>query len=219
MAKKESESLQRIKADLQSPDKAVAQRARFSVLVEAANRGGENGPEVRELRKFLDENKDLARQYQVFAFSVRHGLMRKMTHEPGHFELLEREYETRRDNLGWANAGPTERLMIERIMLCWLRLIWYENYNGSFMQPGVHMRESEYADKMLGRAYSRYVKAIESLAKLRQAEAIIRAASAQASILEMKEKTTRARIEAAHPGLLSEDRGLKAVLRGALKAG
>ena len=81
------------------------------------------------------------------------------------------------------------------------------------------MRESEYADKMLSRAHSRYVKALESLAKLRQVEAVTRAASAHASILEMKEKTMRARISDTHPGLLSGDRGLKAVLKSALRAG
>jgi hypothetical protein len=216
---KKSDSLQRLTADLQSPDKAMSQRARLAVLIERANRGKENGPEVKELQKFLEENKDLAKQYQVFAFSVRHGLMHRITQEPGHFELLEREYETRRDNLGWANAGPMERLMIERIMLCWLRLLWVENYNGSFMKASVYMRESEYADKQLARAHSRYVKAVESLAKLRQAEAITRAASAHASILEMKEKTTRAQIDAAHPGLMSGDRGLKAALRSVSRAG
>src|SRR5688572_21348317 len=118
MAKKESELSQRLTADLQSPDKAVSNRAKLAVLIEAANRGKENGPEVRELRKFLDENKDFAKQHQVFAFSVRHAVMWKITQENGHFELLEREYETRRDSLGWADAGPVERLLIERIMLC-----------------------------------------------------------------------------------------------------
>ena len=218
MAKK-SNSLQRLTADLQSPDKAVSQHARLAILVEMANRGEENGPEVRELRKFLDENKDMTGHQNVLAHSVKHAIMRKITQEPGHFELFEREYKLRRDNLGWADAGPVERLLIERIMLCWLRLLWCENYNGSFMQSSVYMKESEYADKQLARAHSRYVKAVESLARLRQVEAITKAASAHASILEMKEKTTRARIEAAHPGLLSGDRGLKAVLRGALKAG
>lgn len=219
MPKKESESLQQLMADLKSTDDVVELTARLAVLNELANRGKENGPEVKELRKFLDGHKDFADQHTMFAYSVRMGIMRKLAHVPGNFELLEREYYTKRNYLGWADAAPIERLMIERIMLCWLRLLWCENYNGSFMQPSVYMRESEYADKQLSRAYSRYVKALESLAKLRQVEAITRAASAQASIVEMKEKTTRARIEAAHPGLLSGDRGLKAVLRRASRAG
>jgi hypothetical protein len=183
----------------------------LAILIERANRGKANGPEVEELRKFIDEHPDIANKHCVVAYSVRLGLMRKVSKEPGNFELFEHEYELRRDQLGWKEASPLERLMIERIMLCWVRLLWTEHYNGSFMQPSIPMRESEYADKMFSRAYNRYVKAIESLAKLRQAEAITKAAKAQASLLEMKEKTTRARIEAAHPGVLNGDRGLREV--------
>ena len=103
--------------------------------------------------------------------------------------------------------------MIERIMLLWVRLLWCEHYNTGYTQGGVVIRDSEFADKQLARAHTRYVKALESLAKLRQVEAITKAANAQASLLEMKEKTTRARIEAAHPGVLSGDKGLRAVLK------
>jgi hypothetical protein len=213
MAKKESQELQRLRGELQETRKEELPTFRLSILIDKANRGKANGPEVEELRKFIDEHPDMANKHCVVAYSVRMGLMRKVVKELGNFELFEREYELRREQLGWKEASPLERLMIERIMLCWVRLLWVEHYNGSFMQPSVPMRESEYADKMFTRAYNRYVKAIETLAKLRQAKAITKAAKAQASLLEMKEKTTRARIEAAHPGLLSGYRGLKAALQ------
>jgi hypothetical protein len=213
MAAKQSQAMQTAKAAIESSSKEELPLHRLSILVEKANRAKENGPEVKELQKFLDEHQELATRHNVVAHSIKHSVMRKVTDKPGNFELFEREYEMRRNKLGWKDASPLGRLMIERIMLCWVRLLWTEHYNGSFMQPSVPMRESEYADKMFTRAYNRYVKALESLAKLRQVEAITKAANAQASILEMKEKTTRARIEAAHPGVLSRDRGLKAVLK------
>lgn len=191
MAKKESESLHRLTADLQSPDKAVSKRARLAVLIEAANRGKENGEEVRELRKFLDENKELASQFQLFAYSVRHGLMRKITQENGHFELLEREYEARRDSLGWADAGSIERLLIERIMLCWLRLLWIENYNCNLMRPNVPMKESEYADRLLHRANSRYIRACESLSKMRLLKQVEREATARADLWDARAANVR----------------------------
>ena len=211
MPKEESEEMKRLTAELQSTSKEQLPSYQLAILIERANRGKNNGPEVEELRKFIDEHPDLANKHCVVAYSVRLGLMRKVSKEPGNFELFEREYELRRDQLGWKGASPIEQLMIERIMLCWVRLLWTEHYNGSFMQPSIPMRESEYADKMFTRAYNRYVKAIESLAKLRQVEAITKAAKAQASLLEMKEKTMRARIDATHPGVLSGDRGLREV--------
>jgi hypothetical protein len=192
------------------PNDAAQQLSR---LVVRANKGKENGPEIKELRKFLDEHEEFSRGHTIIADSLKHGVMLKITAEPGHFELFEREYNLRRDDLGWQDASPLERLMIERVMLLWVRLLWCENYNAGYMKGGVVMRESEFADKQYTRAHARYVKAIESLAKLRQVQAITKAANAQASLLEMKEKTTRARIEAAHPGVLSGDRGLKTMLQ------
>jgi hypothetical protein len=213
MAANNKQAMRTAKAAIESAGKDDLPIYQLAILIEKANRGKENGQEVQELRKFIDEHPDMANKHCVVAYSVRHGLMRKVSKEPGNFELFEREYELRRNQLGWKDASPIEQLMIERIMLCWVRLLWTEHYNGSFMQPSIPMRESEYADKMFSRAHTRYVKAIESLARLRQVEAITKAANAHATLLEMKEKTTRARIEAAQPGLLSGDRGLKAVLQ------
>jgi hypothetical protein len=210
MPKKESEEMKRLTAELQTTSKEELPSYQLAILIERANRGKKNGPEVEELRKFMDAHPDIANKHCVVAYSVRLSLMRKVSKEPGNFELFEREYELRRDQLGWKGASPIEQLMIERILLCWVRLLWTEHYNGSFMQPSVPMRESEYADKMFTRAYNRYMKAIESLAKLRQAEAITKAAKAQASILDMKEKAIRARIESNTPKVFDASKGLRA---------
>jgi hypothetical protein len=182
----------------------------LSMLVLKANKGEENGPEVRELRKFLNEHKELAARHNVVAYTVKKAVMLKVIKEPGNFELFEREYHMRRDDLGWKDASPIERLMIERIMLLWVRLLWCEHYNGSFMQPSVSLRESEYADKLYARAHCRYVKAIESLARLRQVEAVTKAADAHAFILEMKEKAVRARVVANTPIVFDAAKGLRA---------
>ena len=180
----------------------------LSRLVVKANKGKENGPEVRELRSFLDEHEEFSRAHTIIADSIKHGVMRKITAEPGHFELFEREYNLRRNDLGWQDASTVERLMIERIMLLWVRLLWCENYNGSFMEPSVSLRESEYADKMYARAHTRYVKAVESLVRLRQVQAVTKAADAHASMLDMKEKTIQARINANNPNVLKASQGL-----------
>jgi hypothetical protein len=213
MAAKQSQAMQTAKAAIESSSKEELPLHRLSILVEKANRAKENGPEVKELQKFLDEHQELATRHNVVAHSIKHSVMRKVTDKPGNFELFEREYEMRRNNLGWKDASPLERLMIERIMLLWVRLLWCEHYNAGYTQGGVVMRESEFADKQLSRAHTRYVKALESLAKLRQVEAMTKAANAHATLLEMNEKTTRARIETSNPGLLSGDRGLRAALQ------
>jgi hypothetical protein len=141
---------------------------RLAILVEKANRSdGSPSDEINELRQFLDDNPDIWKRFTSYSGAVKIALQSKVSGEHGNREILDREYIERRNNLGWAEATTLERLLIERIMLCWLRLLWVENYNASFMRPEVSMRESEYADRLLDRAHSRYVKACESLAKMR----------------------------------------------------
>jgi hypothetical protein len=158
----------------------------LSALIDKANRGKPNGPQVKALRQFIDSHPEMAKEHNVVAYSVRRGLMLKISAEPGNFELFEREYEKNRDELGWKDASPIERLMIERVMLCWMRLLWCEHYDAGFMQGGVSMRESEYADKQLARAHSRYVRALESLARLRLLTQALRYAEAKADLAEAK---------------------------------
>jgi hypothetical protein len=210
MPKKESEEMKRLTAELQTTSKEELPAYQLAILVERANRAKHNGPEVKELRKFLDEHEEFSRCHTIIANSIEHGVMLKITAEPGHFELFEREYNLRRDDLGWQDASPLERLMIERVMLLWVRLLWCENYNAGYMQGGVVMRESEFADKQYARAHTRYVKAIESLAKLRQVQAITKAADAHASMLDMKEKTIRARIDGNTPKVFDASKGIRA---------
>ena len=141
---------------------------KLALLVERANRSdGPPSDEINELRQFLDDNPDIWKRFTSYSGAVKVALQRKVSGEHGYREILDREYIERRNSLGWAEASRLERLLIERIMLFWLRLLWVENYNASFMRPEVSMRESEYADRLLGRAHGRYVKACESLAKMR----------------------------------------------------
>jgi hypothetical protein len=211
MAANQSEPMQAANAAIESASKEKSPAHRLSILVEKANGGKENGPQVKELRKFLNEHEDLATRPNFVAYSLQRTIMQKVTPGAGDLELFEREYEKRRDDLGRKDASAIERLMIERIMLLWVRLLWCENYNAGFMKGGAFVRQSEFADKQYTRAHTRYVKALESLAKLRQVQAVTKAADAQASILEMKEKTTRARINANNPNVLSGNKGLHEV--------
>jgi hypothetical protein len=142
---------------------------RMMVLAERANRSeSPYSDEAVELRKFFDDNPGIWRRINSIADSARRQIqVRVIGNQPGNVELLEREYKDRRDKLGWQEAGELERLLIERVLLCWLRLLWAENYAAALMRPEVRMKESLYAEKLLAGAHSRYVKACESLAKMR----------------------------------------------------
>jgi hypothetical protein len=73
-----------------------------------------------------------------------------------------------KDELGWQDAPMLEKLLIETIVSCWLQ------YYNSVVQFAVATRqthyitEGQYLDKKVGFAHKRFLKSIESLAKVRK---------------------------------------------------
>ena len=178
-------------------------------------RANRDPKQVQPLRDFIAANPDLFKKASVVAYGIRQALIRKIggDNSEGTAISLEGEYHAIFDRLSADNDGEMEKLMISRIAMSWLRVLSAETACIVLMGSTATFRELTIADKLLTRAHNRYVKALESLARLRKLRANTKAADAQASILEIKEKTIRARVNAAHPGLLSGDRGLKAVLQ------
>lgn len=179
-------------------------------LTSKANR---DPKQVQPLLDCISEHPDLFEKVSVVAYSIRQALIRKVCGEKGEGSAiaLRGEYHALFDRLSTEDDTEMEKLMISRIAMSWLRVLSAEAACIVLMGSTGTFKELTIADKLLTRAHSRYVKSIESLARLRKLRANTETANAQASILDMKEKTIRAHIEASHPGLLSGDRGLKTV--------
>ena len=177
-------------------------------LTDKANR---DPKQVQPLVDFISEHPGLFQQVSVVGYSIRQSLIRKVCGEKseGTSIALLGEYQALFDRLSEEDDTDIEKLMITRIAMSWLRVLAAEAACIVLMGSTGTFREFNIADKLLTRAHNRYVKSIESLARLRKLRANIKAANAQATILEMKERTIRARIEASQPGILSGDRGLR----------
>jgi hypothetical protein len=185
------------------------------LLAQHTSRANADPKQVIALRAFINEHPEMFKRVSVVAYGIRQALIRKIGGEnsEGTQIVLGEEYQAIFDRLSADGDGDIEKLMISRIAMSWLRVLSAEAACVVLMGSTAHFRELTVADKLLTRAHSRYVKALESLARLRKLRAHTKAVESQASILEMKEKTIRARINASHPGLLSGDRALKAVLQ------
>src|ERR1041384_6728642 len=105
----------------------------MATLIVKANQAKPESKDVRELRRFLDQHPELWRDLDVIASSVRSAMVHKTVSGEGHAELLNREYQAHEERLGWREADGLEKLLIERVLLCWMRLLWAENYNAALM--------------------------------------------------------------------------------------
>jgi hypothetical protein len=84
-------------------------------------------------------------------------------------ESMEEGMNRIRDQLGFAKAPMLERLLIEQVVTAWVRLSLCEiKYSHNMSGSSVGIPEADYWDRALSAAQRRYLRAIESLARVRR---------------------------------------------------
>jgi len=73
-----------------------------------------------------------------------------------------------RDQWGYESATPLERTLIEHIVLCWLRFHITELRYESNMQDNLTLPQADYWERKLSMHQTRYLRAVETLARIRK---------------------------------------------------
>jgi hypothetical protein len=73
-----------------------------------------------------------------------------------------------RDELGYKSATPLERSLIEHVVLCWLHLYTTELRYEQRMRENLSLAQGEYWEKKLSANQRRYLRAVETLARIRK---------------------------------------------------
>jgi hypothetical protein len=149
---------------LTNPNDETAAVEEFHQLIDRAQRGDNSTlPAIRRLLAnptFVDEFGDLARQAELSLvkatagdnLAFREGLLRKL-------ELLRQEL------LG-DKSTPLERLLVERIVACWLQV---QEADARYAQAQDRSFEcGTYNQRRMDRAHKRYLSAIKTLATVRK---------------------------------------------------
>jgi hypothetical protein len=127
---------------------------------------------VPKLRAFLKENPDIVSKLQSVSITIRESLVEKFIAGDGSRLLVKKYLDELEDRLRGDEPTQIERLLIEAVLFCWLRLQHAENHRGSFMDGNEHrFVDMEFADKMLSKAHSRYLRALTALAKVQDLNA------------------------------------------------
>lgn len=81
---------------------------------------------------------------------------------------IETQCEAMRAGLGWAESSTAERLLIDHVILCWLRHNEVEWRYGNVTKGEYSIPVGAYWEKRLSASQKRYLRAVESLAKVRR---------------------------------------------------
>lgn len=140
-------------------------RADLWALVHRAEKGDESA--MPALRKAMDGNAALVESIGNFAAQVEITLLNNATGKALAFkEAVTRKMRRMRADLAGDSASPLERLLADRITLCWLSVHDAElRFNQS---KDLTWKQVEFWQRRIDAAHRRYLSAIRTLATVRK---------------------------------------------------
>ena len=81
---------------------------------------------------------------------------------------IEKEIERKRKEVAGEDPSPLERLLAERVALCWVAATHADAQYARKLSEGMSFREGEYYSKRCDQTQRQLLKAIESLARVRR---------------------------------------------------
>ena len=141
----------------------------FSGLLTAINKGKPAPADIARLNTILDELPNLALQLgnlsnQVEIQILDNGFQR----DKGFILIVSRRMALMRDEMGYEKASMIERGLIEHCVICWLRLYCCELRYESLMKTNPSVMLGAYWESKLSAHQKRYLRAVETLARVRR---------------------------------------------------
>ena len=106
-------------------------------------------------------------EVEVRAFSLNE-LVDELSPQAAVRESLKVGRQALRDELGYKQASSFERLLIDHVVLCWLRLNYVEFAYTGMKIDSMPTPRADYWERKLSTAQQRYLRASETLARIRR---------------------------------------------------
>lgn len=95
-------------------------------------------------------------------------VIRQMQTSEANRALMSDKLEQLRDSLCGQEASAIERLLIDQVAICYLRINLTEQYYQNTMIEGCSLASASYWERKLSAVQRRYLRAIETLARVRK---------------------------------------------------
>jgi hypothetical protein len=150
-------------------------------LVSRARRGDKTA--LPALRKMLDTAPQVASTYGDLAANARRLFADMLAGQDLLlFESVMRHADALRDEMAGPNASPLERILAERIAVCWVHVQWADSiYVQTLKQGNASLALIEHLQKRQDRCHRRLLTGVQSLATVRK---LMRPTVAQVNIAE-----------------------------------
>lgn len=140
----------------------------FLNLLDKTNRSDPKEEDVAALRKCLRKNPELWRIAGDVAMITMDDLVQKVTSSPAMRESLYQGWIEMLRELGYPDATQLERLLIDQVVLCWLRLNYLEYQYSNLDRSELLISQAAFWEKRLSASQRRFLRACEALARVRR---------------------------------------------------
>nr|MDQ3361403.1 hypothetical protein [Actinomycetota bacterium] len=118
--------------------------------------------------KLMDEAPELVETIADLACNVERSIVREMAGGNRMIEeTMPRKLEAMRKGLAGENSSALEKLLVDRVVVCWLQLQYFDVLYARSMKNS-STAQSEHHQKLIDRAHKRYLSAIKALAQIRK---------------------------------------------------
>lgn len=143
--------------------------AELNALIERVDGSNPTKEDKQQLAKYLAAVPELAAALGDMADQVVVSMINRMyTKAPSHRTAAGIDFLNKQKEFGYDEANALEKTMIMHIVVCWIRLQYVEQQFNLHVLGEHTMREGQYWDRRLSAAQRRYLRAVESLARVRR---------------------------------------------------
>jgi len=146
---------------------AVPTEAELRALVDRCNVKKPSAKDLAALRAYLADNKD-SELCTLSAPAVMSSIITAQGVGPAQEIVIGAEVQRMRETLGYDDAPSIERGLIDHILTCWLRMQFAEIMLTSKTSGSHTPQAGMYWERRIDQAQKRYLRALGTLAKLRQ---------------------------------------------------
>jgi hypothetical protein len=143
-------------------------RKRFDAIVAAANREDATPEAVQEFRNLIAADPDDWEESRDPLKREINRLISLCSRSPAIEEVRLLGVRQLRDKLVSETDGPLEHVLIDNLIMCWLRLGETEKQYSSQLKKGLPLPVADYWENRLTAAQKRLAKACETLARVRK---------------------------------------------------
>lgn len=123
---------------------------------------------INDLRNLLSKHPELWKVGGDMAALAVDKVIRDIESQRSVRESIKAGFEAIQKDLGGMQATPLEKLLIENVVVCWLRMYTAELQFSNGMRGSVTLSQGMYWERRLSMTQDRYLKAVEALARVRR---------------------------------------------------